>query len=78
MFIVSSVVFMKLPHWPCIKRTAHTAVCSAMEATQKEKDETETVTAMASLSMQQQSNSLQYVEHCHLNVTTFFIVLSVP
>jgi hypothetical protein len=58
-FIVPLAVFFKLPHWPCIKRTAHTAICSAVEAIQKEKDETETVTAMASLSMQQQSNSLQ-------------------
>ncbi|KDR16176.1 Histone deacetylase 4, partial [Zootermopsis nevadensis] len=60
---LQKTIAIQLPHWPCIKRTAHTAVCSAVEAIQKEKDETETVTAMASLSMQQQSNSLQTPEH---------------
>ncbi|XP_023706694.1 histone deacetylase 4 isoform X2 [Cryptotermes secundus] len=60
---LQKTIAIQLPHWPCIKRTAHTAVCSAVEAVQKEKDESETVTAMASLSMQQQSNSLQTPEH---------------
>lgn len=60
---LQKTIAIQLPHWPCIKRTAHTAVSSAMEALQKEKDETETVTAMASLSMQQQNNKLQTAEH---------------
>ncbi|PSN47158.1 Histone deacetylase 4, partial [Blattella germanica] len=60
---LQKTIAIQLPHWPCIKRTAHTAVCSAVEAMEKEKDETETVTAMASLSMQHQNNSLQTPEH---------------
>jgi len=38
-----------LPHWPVLKKLAHTVSCSAVEATLCE--ENETVSAMASLSM---------------------------
>jgi hypothetical protein len=42
-------LFIKLPHWPVLKKLAHTVSCSAVEATLCE--ENETVSAMASLSM---------------------------
>ncbi|KAK7793181.1 hypothetical protein R5R35_012827 [Gryllus longicercus] len=60
---LQKTIAIQLHHWPCIKRTAHMVMMSALEASQKEKEESETVTAMASLSMQQQSNSLHTPEH---------------
>ncbi len=41
-----------MSHWPCVKRLAHTAGLSAMQALKSEREESETVSAMASLSMQ--------------------------
>lgn len=41
-----------MPHWPCVKRYAHTVEFSAVRAIRNEREESETVTAMAGLSMQ--------------------------
>nr|CAD7409518.1 unnamed protein product [Timema cristinae] len=60
---LQKTIAIQLSHWPCIKRTAHLALCSAMDAVQKEHEESETVTAMAGLSMQQQTSALQTPEH---------------
>nr|CAD7444672.1 unnamed protein product [Timema bartmani] len=57
---LQKTIAIQLSHWPCIKRTAHLALCSAMDAVQKEHEESETVTAMAGLSMQQQTSALQW------------------
>lgn len=43
------IFILQLPHWPVLKKLAHTVSCSAVEATLCE--ENETVSAMASLSM---------------------------
>jgi histone deacetylase 4/5 len=43
---------LQLPHWPCVKRFAHTVSMSAVQAlSSSEREESETVTAMAGLSM---------------------------
>ncbi|KAG8237537.1 hypothetical protein J437_LFUL017467, partial [Ladona fulva] len=52
---LQKTIAIQIPHWPCIKRHAHTVSYSAIEAAQKEKEEAETVTAMAGLSMQQRA-----------------------
>ncbi|XP_065340018.1 histone deacetylase 4 isoform X7 [Cloeon dipterum] len=54
---LQKTIAIQNPHWPCIKKYAHTVSWSAIEASQKERDESETVTAMASLSMKQHSAS---------------------
>ncbi|XP_046390960.1 histone deacetylase 4 isoform X3 [Ischnura elegans] len=52
---LQKIIAIQTPHWPCIKRHAHTIGYSAIEAAQKEREEAETVTAMAGLSMQQRA-----------------------
>ncbi|XP_059470231.1 histone deacetylase 4 [Neocloeon triangulifer] len=54
---LQKTIAIQNPHWPCIKKYAHTVSWSAIEASQKERDESETVTAMASLSMKQHGGS---------------------
>ncbi|XP_060859694.1 histone deacetylase 4 isoform X4 [Metopolophium dirhodum] len=46
---LQKTIAIQLPHWPVLKKLAHTVSCSAVEATLCE--ENETVSAMASLSM---------------------------
>ncbi|XP_025191233.1 histone deacetylase 4 isoform X6 [Melanaphis sacchari] len=46
---LQKTIAIQLPHWPILKKLAHTVSCSAVEATLCE--ENETVSAMASLSM---------------------------
>ncbi|XP_022177401.1 histone deacetylase 4 isoform X8 [Myzus persicae] len=46
---LQKTITIQLPHWPVLKKLAHTVSCSAVEATLCE--ENETVSAMASLSM---------------------------
>lgn len=53
----SKNIIFQNPHWPCIKKYAHTVSWSAIEASQKERDESETVNAMAGLSMKQHGGS---------------------
>lgn len=48
-------MFVQLPHWPVLKRLAHTVGMSAVEAQLCE--ENETVTAMASLSMNKRNSA---------------------
>lgn len=56
--VLQRIVAIQAPHWPCIKRWAHTINYSILEAQQKER-EVETVTALASLSVAVTQGHLQ-------------------
>ncbi|XP_037026275.1 histone deacetylase 4 isoform X5 [Bradysia coprophila] len=56
---LQKTIAIQMSHWPCVKRLAHTAGLSAMQALKSEREESETVTAMASLSMQNPNRKSQ-------------------
>ncbi|XP_067139106.1 histone deacetylase 4-like isoform X3 [Centruroides vittatus] len=56
--VLQRCIAIQAPHWPCIKRWAHTIGYSIVEAQQKER-EVETVTALASLSVAVSQGHLQ-------------------
>lgn len=55
---LQKTIAIQMSHWPCVRRSAHTVMMSAMQALRTEREESETVTAMAGLSMQPPNRTL--------------------